>query len=56
MIWSKEWNVDLNEMLPLSLRYLVLTFVCVWEGLGGMAWLEEVCHWGFCGFKIPEPL
>jgi hypothetical protein len=22
-----------------------VSLVAVWEGLGGVAWLEEVCHW-----------
>lgn len=27
----------------------------VWEELGGVALLEEVCHWG-CGFEVSKHL
>jgi hypothetical protein len=41
-VWWFEGNV------PISLRHLNTPpqWEAVWEGLGGMALLEKVCHWG----------
>jgi hypothetical protein len=41
--------VGLNENGPYMLSYLnswSSVGWTIWEGLGGMALLEEVCHWG----------
>ena len=33
--------------------YSILVYGTVWEGRGGVALLEEVCHWG-AGFEVSK--
>ena len=48
----------LNYNVPLRFIYLTMGFVVsgtVWKELGGVAFLEEVCHWDeFRDFKTPS--
>ena len=44
------------RMAPHRLVYLNAWFPAgrtVWEGLGGVALLKEVCHWACVGFEVP---
>ena len=53
ILWASE---GLNENGPCRLVYLNALLHLggtVWEGLRGVAFLEEVCHWGV-SFEIPK--
>lgn len=47
----------MNENAPYRLDYLNAYFLLgrtVWEGLGDVALLEEMCHWGQAGFEVSK--
>ena len=41
-------------MRVVPIGYLVPSCRTVWKGLGGVALLEEVCHWGWA-LRFPNP-